>query len=51
MGFGSALALLNAAGAIEPLSFRDIPIYEGTDHPHANDRGLVMVFRKAKEAP
>lgn len=46
MGFGSALALLNAGGAIEPPSFHDIPIYEGKDHPHENDRGLVMVFRK-----
>lgn len=46
MGFGSALALLNARGAIGALGFRDIPIYEGKDHPHAADRGLVMVFRK-----
>lgn len=46
MGFGSALAILNARGVIGPLTFRDIPIYEGKDHPHAADRGLVMVFRK-----
>jgi SAM-dependent methyltransferase len=46
MGFGSTLAILNARGAISALSFRDIPIYEGKDHPHAGDRGLVMVFRK-----
>lgn len=46
-GFGSALARLVAAGAIEPVRFRDIPIYEGADHPHKNDRGLVIVFRKA----
>ena len=45
MGFGSALAVLNARGHIGDLSFRDIPIYEGKDHPHAADRGLVMVFR------
>ena len=44
-GFGSALALFVASGAIEPVSFADIPIYEGTDHPHASDRGLVMIFR------
>lgn len=44
-GFGSALGQLNAAGAIGPLSFREIPIYEGRDHPHASDRGLVMIFR------
>lgn len=46
MGFGSALALWTARGAITPVDFRDIPIYEGADHPHAGDRGLVMVFRK-----
>ncbi|MEL6588192.1 MAG: class I SAM-dependent methyltransferase [Pseudomonadota bacterium] len=46
MGFGSTLAILNAQGVISDLSFRDIPIYEGADHPHAKDRGLVMVFRK-----
>ena len=46
MGFGSTLAILNARGAISAPSFHDIPIYEGKDHPHAKDRGLVMVFRK-----
>ena len=46
MGFGSRLAILNARGLISDLSFRDIPIYEGKAHPHAADRGLVMVFRK-----
>jgi SAM-dependent methyltransferase len=46
-GFGSALAGLVAARRIEPVRFRDIPIYEGADHGHAKDRGLVMVFRKA----
>ena len=45
-GFGSALAKLVAAGRIEPVRFRDIPIYEGAEHPHKNDRGLVMVFRR-----
>lgn len=45
-GFGSALALHVAAGRISPVSFVDIPIYEGADHPHAEDRGLVMVFRR-----
>lgn len=49
MGFGSTLALLNAQGMIGDLSFRDIPIYEGKDHPHARDRGLVMVFKRAGE--
>ncbi|MEL6643737.1 MAG: methyltransferase domain-containing protein [Pseudomonadota bacterium] len=45
LGFGSALAGLVATGRITPVRFVDIPIYEGADHPHANDRGLVMVFR------
>jgi SAM-dependent methyltransferase len=45
-GFGSALARLVATGRIEPVRFRDIPIYEGADHPHKDDRGLVMVFRR-----
>ncbi len=46
MGFGSALATLVAQGAITPVTFREIAIYEGADHPHKDDRGLVMVFRK-----
>ncbi|MEM9474197.1 MAG: class I SAM-dependent methyltransferase [Pseudomonadota bacterium] len=45
LGFGSALAGHVAAGRITPVRFVDIPIYEGKDHPHAGDRGLVMVFR------
>ena len=44
-GFGSALARMVALGRITPVAFRDIPIYEGADHPHKDDRGLVMVFR------
>lgn len=46
-GFGSALALLVAQNRIEPVRFREIAIYEGKDHPHKADRGLVIVFRKA----
>jgi SAM-dependent methyltransferase len=46
MRFGSALAGLQAAGRITPVRFYDIPIYEGADHAHADDRGLVMTFRK-----
>lgn len=46
VGFGSALARLVAHGKITPIDWRDIPIYEGADHPHKDDRGLVMVFRK-----
>lgn len=45
-GFGSALARLVAQGRISPVIWRDIPIYEGADHAHRDDRGLVMVFRR-----
>lgn len=45
-GFGSALAEMVARELIEPVRFREIPIYEGQGHPHAGDRGLVMVFRR-----
>jgi SAM-dependent methyltransferase len=44
--FGSELARLVALGRITPIAWRDIPIYEGVDHPHKDDRGLVMVFRR-----
>ncbi|MEM8730007.1 MAG: class I SAM-dependent methyltransferase [Pseudomonadota bacterium] len=46
MGFGSALATMQARGQISPLRFVEIEIYSNKDHPHADDRGLVMVFRK-----
>lgn len=45
-GFGSALAGLVARGAITPVDFREIAIYEGAEHPHKDDRGLVMVFHR-----
>lgn len=45
-GFGSRLALMVAHKMITPVAFRDIPIYENADHAHAQDCGLVMVFRK-----
>lgn len=45
-GFGSELARMVAHGKISPVVWRDIAIYEGADHPHSQDRGLVMVFRK-----
>ena len=45
-GFGSELARLVARGRITPVAWRDIPIYEGADHAHKDDRGLVMVFRR-----
>lgn len=46
VGFGSSLARLVAERRIEPVRFREIAIYDGADHPHAGDRGLVMVFRR-----
>lgn len=46
MGFGSALARAVARGQIAPVTFHEIGIYEGADHDHAADTGLVMVFRK-----
>jgi SAM-dependent methyltransferase len=45
-GFGSELARMVAHGRITPVIWHDIPIYEGADHPHKDDRGLVMVFRR-----
>jgi SAM-dependent methyltransferase len=45
-GFGSRLALMVAHKIITPVDFHDIPIYENATHDHAQDRGLVMVFRK-----
>ena len=46
MGFGSALATMQARGQISPLRFAEIEIYTNKGHPHADDRGLVMIFRK-----
>ena len=46
MGFGSTLARLQAAGQITPVRFREITIYDNADHDHADDRVLVMIFRK-----
>lgn len=45
-GFGSALARLVADGQIGPLSFENVPIYEGVDHDAAGDRALVAVFER-----
>lgn len=45
-GFGSALARLNASGQISALRFQEISLYEGRDHDHTADMGLVMIFRK-----
>ncbi|MEM7520140.1 MAG: class I SAM-dependent methyltransferase [Pseudomonadota bacterium] len=46
MGFGSTLGRLQAAGQISPLRFAEIEIYDEKHHDHADDRGLVMIFRK-----
>lgn len=46
MRFGSVLAGLVADAAIGPVRFTRIAIYEGADHPHAADTGLVMRFHR-----
>lgn len=45
-GFGSAFAELVAEGAIGPVDFRSVPIYEDATHEHARDTMLVAVFRR-----
>ncbi len=45
-GFGSAFAGLVAASRITPVDFREVRFFEGVDHEHADDRGLVALFRK-----
>ncbi len=45
-GFGSALALLVAKNEITPVWFHDFAFYDQAAGSHANDRGLIMVFRK-----
>lgn len=46
LGFGSALANLVSRGKISPVNFSEIDIYEKDDHAHAEDKGIVMIFRK-----
>lgn len=46
-GFGSAFAGLVADGTIEPVRFRWVRHYEGADHEHAEDVGLIALFRRA----
>ena len=46
-GFGSAFAALVAGGAISPVSFRHVRYYEDADHAHADDMGLVAIFRRS----
>lgn len=45
-GFGSAFAALVAEGAITPVMFRHLQVYEGADHDHAADTYLTAVFRR-----
>lgn len=45
-GFGSAFAFLVAAGRITPVAFEAFPIYEDAGHEHAQDQGLIAIFRK-----
>ncbi len=46
-GFGSAFASLVADAMISPVHFRHIRYYEAASHEHADDMGLVAVFRRA----
>ncbi len=45
-GFGSAFARLVAADRVTPLDFREVALYEGAEHEHAGDRGVVALFRR-----
>lgn len=45
-GFGSAFAALVADGAITPVDFRRLRVYEAADHDHAGDTYLTAVFRR-----
>ena len=45
-GFGSEFARLVADKVIGPVGFRRIAYYEGAEHDHADDHGLVAVFRR-----
>jgi SAM-dependent methyltransferase len=45
-GFGSALAQMVARGKITPVQFREFSIYDKPGGDHADDKGLIMAFRK-----
>ena len=45
-GFGSAFAALIAERLITPVDFRQVAYYENATHEHADDTGLVAVFRR-----
>ena len=45
-GFGSAFARHVADGTISPVGFRRVRYYEGAEHDHSEDHGLVAVFRR-----
>ena len=47
-GFGSAFATLVANGAITPIRFHHVRYYEGAEHEHSDDMGLVAVFRRSR---
>lgn len=46
-GFEPVLRSLEADGAIHDLKVVEVPMYEKSDHEHANDQALALVFRKA----
>ena len=45
-GFGSAFAGLVADQAITPVGFKRFQYYEGAAHDHADDQGLMAIFRR-----
>ena len=44
--FGSAFAKKVADKAITPIDFRLVRYYEGAEHDHAEDQGLIAIFTK-----
>ena len=46
-GFGSAFARLVGDGEITPVRFRSVRYYEGAEHDHSDDMGLVAIFNRA----
>lgn len=45
-GFGSAFAALVADGAIGPVDFQHLGVYENAEHAHAGDTYLTAIFRR-----
>ena len=45
-GFGSAFATLVARDEITPIEFQRVRYYDGAEHDHADDEGLMAIFRR-----